>query len=258
MTGVAPTFVWGLKRSGIHLVVGWLYANLGGRVKGELVTDGLHPQLCDGFADREAGVAFFNNCGRQHSRRFELGDLTGEDIDRAARSRRATIFGIEDCPLREADRFADVAGSNLLVLRDPLNNLASRLEAGRTRPEVFRVDAAYVELLDGYCAEALGRTHQLPHKVVVNYNTFVVDRAYRDTLAAALGLVNVDDVAEVSAYGGGSSFPDGSTATSELMTRFRQHPIPAPLIDLLVGRPAIVEACRELFHYDLAEHGRSA
>ena len=57
MTGGAPTFVWGLKRSGIHLVVGWLYANLGGRVKGELVADGLHPQLCDGFADPHTGVA---------------------------------------------------------------------------------------------------------------------------------------------------------------------------------------------------------
>lgn len=61
-------FIWGLKRSGIHLFVNWLYANLDATTKDTLDTQGLHPQLCDGFRDAAAGVAFYNNCGRHHSR----------------------------------------------------------------------------------------------------------------------------------------------------------------------------------------------
>ena len=55
---MSTTFLWGMKRSGIHHVVNWLYANHGAMAKADLATDGLHPQLHDGFCDPDAGVAF--------------------------------------------------------------------------------------------------------------------------------------------------------------------------------------------------------
>jgi hypothetical protein len=247
-------FVWGLKRSGIHLVVGWLYANLGATAKVGLGPAGLHPQLFDGYADAPRGVAFFNNCGREHSRTYELGDLETEDFAKAAGDRRATIFGIEDCDLRFASRTAGIDGAgSILVVRDPLNNLASRLMAARTRPEVFPVDDAYLDLYEAYCAEALGRTHRLVPKTVVSFNRFVQERSYRDAVAGELGIENRDVMSEVSEYGGGSSFSGPElSAPASLLSRYREHPLPRPLVDALLQREAVREACSTLFGYDLA------
>lgn len=250
------TYLWGLRRSGNHLLANWLYANHGANAKNSLDTQGLHPQLFDGYCDRDAGVAFFNSCGRVHSRDLEIGSLVPDDFELAARRYDSTIFGLEDCGLEYASKTShgpDVA--NILVLRDPLNNVASRLEALKSRPYGFRVDEPYIDLVDAFCAEYLGRSSHLSNKTGVNYNKFVDERTYRDEIAAALGVENVDAVSEVSDYGGGSSFsPDDSPppATS-LMTRFQQHPIPRPILDMLVARSAIQEACRTVFGYDLSE-----
>lgn len=252
--------MWGLKRSGIHFVVNWLYANLGAAAKDALDADGLHPQLSDGFADAAAGVAFYNNCGGFHSRQFALGSLQPADFEAAMARRPSTIFGIEDCDLDLSSRTpAGPQTHQLLVLRDPLNNVASRLEGTKERPEVFRVDASYIGMFATYCEEALGRSNRLRGKIVVNYNRFVDDPPYRASIASALGVRNVDTVSEVSAYGGGSSFDTGdSPSAASLMTRFRQHPIPADILGQLVAQPVIRDACLELFGYDLAEQvGRS-
>lgn len=225
-------------------------------MKNGLVTEGAHEQLRDGFRDEVAGVAFFNNCGRLNSRRFELGDLTADDLQRAASQHRTTIFGLEDCALR----FASVTSSlphlvHVLILRDPLNNIASRLEAAKTMPRLFRVDVPYIDLYEEYCQELLGYTSALTPKVTVSFNQFVEDRAHRDDVAAALSLPNLDVVSEVSAYGGGSSFSQSlqPSPVESLMTRYRQHPIPRRIVDRLLERPAVREACTSIFGYDLAD-----
>jgi hypothetical protein len=250
------TFVWGLKRSGIHFFVNWLYANHGATVEGPLEADGLHPQLHDGFADLAAGVAYYNNCGGLHSRGFSLGRLTPADFELARRRNSTSIFGIEDCRLEFVSNTPAGAGvARVLLLRDPLNNIASRLEGARTRPEVFRTDAAFVDLLTAYCEEFLGRTEELTGKTTVSYDRFVVDRAYRDSIASRLELPNVDAVTEVPAFGGGSSFSGGAERASAatLTTRFRQHLIPGDLLDRLIDRPAARDVCSTVFGYDLAE-----
>lgn len=259
MTPARATFVWGLKRSGIHLLVNWLYANHGADVKEPLVDHDLHPQLRDGFRDDDAGVAFFNNIGRFSSRRFELGDLTPGELEEAAARQPATLFGVEDCDLRFAPRVTSVPDAvHVLVLRDPLNNLASRLEAARKIPEAFPINEGYIDLFADYCAEFLGRTDHLPAKIVVSYNRFVQDRRYRDGVASSLGLANRDAMSEVSPYGGGSSFTqDDLSPTAALMTRFHEHPVPRHLLDLLLDRPVIVEACATVFGYDLAAEARA-
>jgi hypothetical protein len=73
VTRAAATFVRGLKRSGIHLIVNWLYANLGATVKDELPEADLPRQLHDGFRNVAAGVTYFNNCGWFWSRHLEPG-----------------------------------------------------------------------------------------------------------------------------------------------------------------------------------------
>jgi hypothetical protein len=259
------TFVWGLKRSGIHLVANWLYANLGGQVEGSLDADGLHPQLHDGFADAAAGVAYFNNCGGLHSRRFKLGPLVPSDFEVAAHRYPRVVFGVEDCRLELSSLTLGAVATHLLVLRDPLNNLASRLEGARTRPDVFRVDTDYVDLLAAYCDEFLGHTGELPRKTVVVFDRFVDDRGYRDAIAAELGLANVDAVSNVSRFGGGSSFGGADDvpvaerpSPAALTTRFRQHPIPGAILDRMLDKAVIGETCASVFGYDLAERAVEA
>ncbi len=69
--------------------------------------------------------------------------------------------------------------------------------------------------------------------MVVNFNRFVGERAYRDRIAAELALDNRDVLDEASDYGGSSSFSPGSgpSTTRELLTRFRQHRLPDDMID---------------------------
>jgi hypothetical protein len=250
-------FIWGLKRSGIHFFVNWLYANHGGARKDRLDADDLHPQLRKGFCDGDAGVIFFNNCGRLHSRNFGLGEIGRKDFEHALGESKTAMFGIEDCRLKPyVERIPSGQNvTNVLMLRDPLNNVASRLKGLRLRPQAFRVDATFVDLYDSYCREFLGWTNDLPNKVLVNYNRFVVDKGYRDSVAGALRVPNVDATAEVPEYGGGSSFradraPESPAA---LNTRYLEQPIPSEILQLLIERDAIREVCIAEFGYDLGE-----
>src|SRR5688500_1449136 len=201
MTPVAArsTFVWGLQRSGIHLIVGWLYANHGGERRDPLPVTDLHPQLRDGFSDVAAGVAFFNNPGRFHCRRFELGDISAGDFEAAAAWAHRAIFSIEDCALARVSQVPHAEGGadSIPLLRHPPNLVASRLRGAERSPGLFRVDERFVEVLASYCAEALGHTRHLPHAVVLSYDRFVGDRSYRDAIAGRLGLPNRDEISDV-------------------------------------------------------------
>jgi hypothetical protein len=235
--------------------VNWLFANCGGRDRSPLEPTGLHRQLCDGFADPAAGITFFNNVGRISSRRYTLGSLRADDFEHAAAGSKRTIFGVEDCRLRFASRTSGVSRSrHVLVLRDPLNLVASRVAAKSRRPKPFPLDPAFVDLLEAYCAEYLGVTDQLEDKVLVSFNRFITDRSHRDEIAAALDVPNLDDLSEVSGYGGGSSFT-GTTRSSvdDLLRRHEQQPVPGDVLELLLARPAIGDACAQVFGYDLAE-----
>jgi hypothetical protein len=252
----ATVFLWGLKRSGNHLLANWLYANFGATEKQPLDSSDIHRQLRQGHCDPAAGVAFYNNCAQYNSRRFELGLLSRADFELARHRLPMTIFGIEDCWLRYAKRTPSAPGIvHVLVLRDPLNNIASRLEAARNRPEMFPTDETYVDLFASYCAEFVGLTDFLDSKVVVNFNRFVSDRGYRDSIAGALGFENRDVLAEASDYGGSSSFSPGKgpSASRELLTRFQQHRIPDGMFEMLLERPVIREACSDVFGYELAD-----
>jgi hypothetical protein len=249
-------FLWGLKRSGNHMLANWLYANLGATEKQPLDSSDVQRQLREAHCDPVAGVAFYNNCGQLNSRRFELGLLTRANFDLARSRLPVTIFGIEDCQLRYARRTpsgADIV--NVLVLRDPLNNIASRLEAATLRPEVFRTDEAYVELFESYCAEYVGSSEFLANKVVVNFNRFIGERAYRELIAGDLAVENRDVLAEASDYGGSSSFSPGTGPSTprELLSRFQQRRIPEDLFRILLDRSVIRETCSSVFGYELGD-----
>lgn len=247
-------FVWGLKRSGIHFLVEWLYANLGGRDKLPLVHDHRrHLQLQSGFHDPRSGVAFFNNCGYLNSRGFHIGGLRQDDFLTAASFHSMAIFGVEDADLACAGSVPPMpCACHILLLRDPLNTIASRLRGLEERPGVFPVNERFIDLYDQYCHEFVGATTLLKPQFKVVFNRMVLDRGYRDRLASNLGVANLDSVGTVSPYGGGSSFTGTEERPGrEILKRFRQKAIPRQVLEQLLSKPTIGQVCKEQFEYDL-------
>ena len=101
------------------------------------------------------------------------------------------------------------------MLRDPLNNIASRLEAARIGLKCSVPMRPTSTCIASYCAEFVGLTDLLGNKVVVNFNRFVEAIAYRDLIAGELAFDNRDVLGEASDYGGSSSFSPGSRAQHE-------------------------------------------
>jgi hypothetical protein len=131
---------------------------------------------------------------------------------------RPLLVGLEDHPPEQRIFRSDRGISNVLILRDIENMLASRIR------KASRIDAnpAYPRepgpLLDRVVAnwkaparEWLGETSVLPNKLCVDYALWVESQPYRRALSERLGL-RFDDSgsARVSEIGGGSSF-DGTS-----------------------------------------------
>jgi len=121
---------------------------------------------------------------------------------------------------------------DLLVLRDPWNNLASLLRwaRGTVHPIAEASVAAAARRFRQYAREYLGETHHLRHRpTFVSFNRWVADRGYREALAARLGLAFTDaGLGAVARWGPtawGDSFDglayDGRAGEMALAERFR-------------------------------------
>lgn len=107
----------------------------------------------------------------------------------------------------------------LLILRDPYNLFASRFKMGaELSPPVAR------KMWKQHAREALGDTRKVKGKVVVLYNRWSAEKAYRRSIAEDLGLEFTDAGANhVPQTMGGSSF-DGTAfdgRAAEMPTRER-------------------------------------
>ncbi len=203
----------GLSRSGNHALLTWLLGHY-------------HPPehdvfrtLCERdintpfrlpavFTDR---IAFLND-------RAYGGRLPEEELSRL-RGKELIVVGFENAridrpvrPLQNEPAFFDgYQRTNILLLRDPFNFMASRIKDTCLLPNPdARIVAAAREILEIwklYAREILGETCWLDGHLAVLFNRWHVDRSYREQLAEALGLTFTDRTKEVmAAYGGGSSF----------------------------------------------------
>jgi hypothetical protein len=219
-----------LRRSGSHAVVQWLLRQLPGR------------------------GAFLDNCrpGENPYTSCYLPDSVGVGVDLAAeRAAGQTppapkdflLYNYESKSLAEV--FSEVAEAahdgwvgasarrfDLLVLRDPWNNLASLLRwaRGDVHPIAFDSVAAAACRFRDYAREALGETRTLRHQpTFVSFNRWVAERPYREALAARLGVpftdAGADEVARWGPTAWGDSFDgmayDGRARDMALGERFR-------------------------------------
>lgn len=145
--------------------------------------------------DRERRLAMLQDVGP----RRDVLIHTYEDtpLERADETAKGSLFG-------RSDSFRDV-----LVVRDPLNLFASRLQRWK-RLTGISDRQKLVALWKQHAGEALGRTSRLgPGTVVANFTRWAGDGAYRRELAAALGLRFSDDGRSTMMPGFSSSF-DGT------------------------------------------------
>ena len=131
------------------------------------------------------------------------------------RHKQLLMYNFEDFPFDVPVRRMSGVGSSrrylrVLVLRDPFNQFASRLQGLRHLPRSLRLTPVVVEIWKAHAREFLGETNHLGEKLCVAYNRWHADRSYRQEIAEKIGLRFTDKGRSyVSPAGSGSSF-DGA------------------------------------------------
>lgn len=201
--------VFALRRSGHHAILNWIRHQL--PVRHWLLND------CDMGANPFDGAVLSSSLvqGRWHEHRvFYL------DREKAGRHvyKGALIYNFEEPDLSRvpvvmpiADEQAWIGASqrrhDVLMLRDPFNQLASKLKWAYgdverpSKPSLDEVEAAR-DLWKMHAREFLGETSYLTDRVTLSYNDWFLDRSYRDRKADELGFVNRDvGLDEVARWG---------------------------------------------------------
>ena len=213
--------VCGLQRSGNHAIISWIVDQFTGRPACFLnnvrhgdydpyvVAPQKHAYALDGVAQEDW----------RHTPKDLLVYSYEDDAKRllpGATSLLASAFS----PAFEAKREAYLGPSarrlDVIILRDPANNFASRLKmldqltGVRDLPTIV---AFWKELAR---AAVAAEERADPNTVVVLYNRWFADRKYRQDLSRRLGGTFSDaSIRQVSAIGGGSSF-DKTTLNADL------------------------------------------
>lgn len=205
--------VIGMSRSGNHAIIDWMLARMAGRT---CFLNCVEPRLNPFLSARPI------QGDRCHWASYPDFDLDREQAGQFSRKDNL-VYSYEDCFLRsvtcsdfERRHDACVGASarrvNVLILRDPYNLFASRLKSGLYSGGEWGYHTISLpgaaRIWKQHAREFLGeRNHLAPNRVLVSYNRWTLDPAYRADLAERLGLrPGGDGLADVPATGGGSSF----------------------------------------------------
>jgi len=208
--------LFGIRRSGNHTIVNWLKQNSLPDSTDKLVVhynsvSSPHPK--DSWpTDPEELIKY-----------FKVDSLTSNGL---------VILSYEDEFLERATRlptvveakklFPDARVLTVMLIRDPFNMLASRMQKLRSLREDEATGAArflsiplekVTEIWRSYAREYLERTQVLGDSTRINFNEWFQNHRYRDELLSSMfgGIQNRDlGIDEVPIFGGGSSF-EGST-----------------------------------------------
>ena len=215
----------GMSRSGNHALANWIVRQAEGRVCflncAEPRTNPFESaRPFDDGAVAEANYAEFD-LEAEHRGRLSRKDLllfSHEDCFLGMLSRAGAFEVHHDRWVGRSNRRVDV-----LLLRDPFNLFASRINAFGSEGAshtAFRIWKQHAREFAGL------RRHLRNDRVMVSYNRWVDDKAYRAEVAGALGLPFSDaGRLEVPAVSSGSSFDgrayDGNAADMAVLERWR-------------------------------------
>ena len=193
--------VLGARRSGHHAIITWLIRQSPGKViflnNLEAIGSG-RPYRIEGEEAVEADESYL------HSQGFP-------EVFQKEQRLRTVIYNFEDYGIAELLTLKarmptpdDKPVLNILVLRDPLNLLASRVKK-YSDGALGLISQPLIEHYLEWCRAVAAEKLPLKNAIVVNFNLWVTSKTYRASLAAQLGLDFTDEgLNEVSCRG--SSF----------------------------------------------------
>jgi hypothetical protein len=241
----------GMKRSGIHGVVGWLRAQ-----ERFVFLNNAIPILPVLRGEKEIPQPqdFESWLGRElPPRRIPF----PAPLKRLLFGRSALLVGLEDHdPCVRLFRADPANLTNLLVLRDPANLLASRIRKASSmdHPAYPRERGALMDRVVAnwkkHAREFLGTTAHLANRVNVYFPRWFADPAYRAEVSARLGLTFDDSgFSAVAGEGGGSSFDgtlfDGRASEMNVLDRRSQlSPGERGLLGQVLEDPELLELAR--------------
>lgn len=205
----------GLQRSGNHTIINWLGSQINS-------TNTVYFLNCINLVDNP----FISACPEGSKNSLIFNNLK---IDRQAESmgdisqKDYIIYSYEDKDLHTVFSKTNLVhldtclGSslkhyNILILRDPYNLLASRLQreitGGKNTISVLNNIDLFISIYKQYIKEFLGFTNIISKdKICINYNLWTKDKLYRQKLCDDLDIpFNDTNFQTISHIGGGSSF----------------------------------------------------
>lgn len=204
----------GLQRSGNHAIINWIASQLN-MPKVYLLNainliDNPYISAC---AENTNNTMIFNNFSLDRQKE-STGKLSYKDC---------LIYSYEDkdlldiCNIQHTDFINKCIGAskqhyNIMILRDPFNLLASRLQreygGGRNSISVIHHMSYFIYIYKQYIKEFIGLTHIIPNnKILINFNQWISDIKYRSQICNLLNIKFTDQNFQyVPKVGGGSSF----------------------------------------------------
>ncbi len=204
--------VVGMSRSGNHAIINWIIQQLNGRY---CFLNCAEPKTNPFQTARplQKEVTYKANYPEFNLEKEKAGTFSKKDY---------LIHSYEDCFLsmlnhkafeEQHDDFVGPSDNRLdvLILRDPFNLFASRIRSGlykEKKPGAQVTPLTARRIWKQHAKEAIGlKRHLRKKKIVINYNLWVYDTAYRRSIAIQLGIAFTDSgFHEVSNVAGGSSF----------------------------------------------------
>lgn len=214
--------IFGLRRSGNHALISWIISNFGNN---EVFY----------FNDvRNASISLYNTPSfiSKTDRRVKAIKEKLAERRHMFKNKVCLIHSYEDRDLniiKQVDHHNNGKSENLfniLILRDPYNMVASRLELEHPNT---RVTPKIMSLWEQYAKEYMGLTNILDNKIVVDYNQFCSNPEYRNKLALSLKLdpEKVDNNI-VLGFGRGSSFTgqnkESTNKYNERWEKYKNNP----------------------------------
>jgi hypothetical protein len=239
--------VLAMRRSGHHAVIHWLLRQLRG--PGLFLND---CKLDDG-GEGERGAALLGNrfsryvnLSEEDAGRDRAGDLVPKEL---------LVFNFEDlsvgefaaCLARVGGRGASGRVRHLIVVRDPFNWVASRLQ---TLPTPALARSALLETWKGHVRECLRRTEVLPDLVPVDFRRWVGEAGYRRKLARELGLPFDDTGFREVVLPGLSSFDSEGVAADNTVVLDRWRECAGDPGYRAVFDPEVIELAEAFFGFN--------
>ncbi len=210
--------VVGLRRSGNHAIINWIRNQHTGKA---CHLNNIRP-------DKSPYRNLYFHYQTEKLKQESIGNFSPKDC---------LMYSYEDYPLeaiataeweKKHDLYVGKSRKkyDVLIIRDPLNLLASRLK--RKFMDTKANDWSVVDLWIAYAKEYLGETNYLSNnKICINYNHWFSDAKYRQSLASQLDCKFSDyGFDQVKSEGGGSSFDgrkfNGSATQMNVLNRW-QH-----------------------------------